>query len=36
MAPVAGGTLNQTAWFIDAYQTLKNEDAIVLDELTKI
>jgi len=32
--PVAGGALNQTMWFIDAAATLKNEDAIVEEELT--
>ncbi len=33
--PVAGGALDQTLWFLNAHRTLKNEDAIVLEELTK-
>jgi len=33
--PVTGGTLNQTAWFINAATALKSEDNRVLNELTK-
>ena len=32
--PVAGGSLDQTLWFLNAHRTLKHEDAIVLEELT--
>lgn len=34
LAPMAGGVLDQSAWFIDAARTIKREDRRVLDYLT--
>lgn len=34
IAPVEGGAMAQTCWFLNAHRQLKHEDAVVLEDLT--